>query len=113
MPKESKLSRWHQKILSQLKKLGLAIQEIRKSKHIVVTGILNNEKFRWVTSSTPSTSNAYKRMIADLKRELRRCGVSEIPEFNMKFLSLLNEDEDIWTLIRQIETELSNASEKN
>ena len=113
MPKESKLSRWHQKILSQLKKLGLAIQEIRKSKHIVVTGILNNEKFRWVTSSTPSTSNAYKKMIADLKRELRRCGVSEIPEFSVKFLSFFNDDEDIWTLIRQIETELSNSSDKS
>tara|TARA_B100000963_G_C22540986_1_gene632171 strand:+ start:801 stop:1136 length:336 start_codon:yes stop_codon:yes gene_type:complete len=108
-----RLSRWHQKILNQLKKLGLAIREIRKSKHIVVTGVLNDNHFRWVTSSTPSTTNAYKKMIADLKRELRRCGVSEIPEFNMKFLSLINEDEDVWILIRQIETELSNASEKS
>ena len=45
----------------------------------------------------------------DLKRELRRCGVSEIPEFNMKFLSFFNDDEDIWTLIREIEAELGNA----
>ena len=52
-------------------------------------------------------------MIADLKRELKRCGVSEIPEFSMKFLSFFNEDDDIWTLIRQIETELSNASDKD
>ena len=105
-----RLSRWHQKILNQLRKLGLVIQEIRKSKHIVVTGVLNDNHFRWVTSSTPSTTNAYMKMIADLKRELRRCGVSEIPEFNIKLLSLFNDDEDIWTLIREIETELSNAS---
>lgn len=107
---EAKLTRWHEKILSTLKELGLIVQEIRKSKHIVVKGMLNNENFRWVTSSTPSKNNAYKKMIADLKRELRRCGVSEIPTFNMKFLSAFD-DEDIWTIIENIEFELNNRKD--
>ena len=113
MSKVQKVSRWHQKILLQLKKLGLIAEEIRKSKHIVIKGTINNTNFRWVTSSTPSTSNAYKKMVADLKRELKRCGVTETPDFSMKFLSLFNDEEDIWTLIRQIETELNNASDKS
>ena len=104
----TKLSRWHEKILSILKELGLEITGVRTSKHIVVKGILNNKNFRWVTSSTPSTTDAYKKMIADLKRELRQCGVSKIPEFSLKFLTVLNDDEDIWTIIEHIECELNN-----
>ena len=103
----SKLSRWHKKILNKLEEPGLTTQIIRKSKHVVVTGTLNNKSFRWVTSSTPSTTIAYKKMIGDLKRELKRCGISEIPSFNMKFLTIFNDDTDIWETIRQIETEVN------
>lgn len=106
-----KLSRWHKKILKKLEELGLIIQIIRKSKHVVVTGIINNKNFRWVTSSTPSTTIAYTKMIADLKRELKRCGISEIPSFNMKFLTIYEDDTDIWTIIRQIEREFSSISD--
>ena len=102
----SKLSRWHKKILNKLEELGLTTQIIRKSKHVVVAGTLNNKSFRWVTSSTPSTTIAYKKMIGDLKRELKRCGISEIPSFNMKFLTIFNDDTDIWEIIRQTEREI-------
>ena len=110
---KSKLSRWHNRIISQLGELGLQEASIRKSKHIVVTGKLNNESFRWVTSSTPSRTVAYKQMIADLKRELKRCGLHETQEFSMKFFSFFNDEEDIWNLIRQVEAEFNDVSDKS
>ena len=94
--KYSELSRWHNDVLSTLESVGLEITKVRKNGHVVVKGALNGEQFRWTTSSTPSGKSACRKMIADLRRELRRCGVEEPPRFAMPYLTLIPTSADVW-----------------
>lgn len=100
------LNRWHSEILSLLEKQGLIIHSVRDKKHKVVKGELNGMPFSWVVSTTPSRQLAYKMMLADLKRELRKCGIKNPPEFQMKFLTFKSEIADIYELIENIEREI-------
>ena len=79
---------------------------MRQKKYKVVSGELNGKPFRWGTSTTPSATVAYKRMLADLRRELRKCGVNEIPEFSMKFTQLPSAEKTSWNTIKKIEIEI-------
>ena len=101
-----KLSKWHRDTIKSLKKLGLEIDEVRTKNHIVIKGRLNGVAFTWQTSKTPSSPRAYKDMIADLRRELRRCEIIEPPPFAVKFLTFPDDKEIIWQNIRAIEEEL-------
>jgi len=101
------LNRWHSEILSILtKEEGLMIFSVRGKKHKVVKGELNGNPFRWVVSSTPSQKVAFKMMLADLKRELRKCGIEKPPAFRIKFLSFETGVDDIFELIENIEREI-------
>lgn len=102
------VSRWHNDVLDSLKQVGLDISEVRQNEHIVVKGVLNDRPFRGTSSKTPSKQKAYRDMIADLKRELRRCGVAEPPRFAIRYLTALPEPEDIWEALWAWEAQLSS-----
>lgn len=103
----AKITRWHEDILKILEELGLKEQHVRSKRHIVVTGVLNGRPFSWTTSATPSDRHVCKRQIADLKRELRKCGVEEPPKFAMRFLTLVPVPEDIWETVWATEATLN------
>jgi hypothetical protein len=73
--------------MRELERRGLREYHIRQNGHIVITGRIHDHHFQWVISSTPSDVNAPLRQIADLKRELRRCGASDWCEA-ISFVSL-------------------------
>jgi len=100
------VSRWHNDVLGSLERVGLEVSEIRQNEHIVVKGTLNDRQFRWTSSKTPSKQNAYRGMIADLKRELRRCGIVEPPRFSMRYVTPFAVPEDVWEALWAWEEQL-------
>jgi hypothetical protein len=65
----------------------------------VVAGTLNGERFSWTISTTPSGPQAVKKMIADLRRELRRCHVEEVPQFALLHYTAHDPFEGLWEVI--------------
>lgn len=108
----AKLTRWHENILKTLEDIGLEIQNVKTKKHIVVQGSLHNQPFSWTTSATPSDRHVCKRQIADLKRELRKCGVEEPPQFAIRYVTGIPEPEDVWEEIWSVEAWLDKDIER-
>ncbi|WP_156521085.1 hypothetical protein [Magnetospirillum moscoviense] len=113
MTKFGGLSRWHKETLTLLERLGLEITEVRQNNNIVIKGELNGKPFQWTTAKTPSVQNAPRKMIADLKRSLRGCGVVEMPEFAIKFYTGIPQPSDVWDLVRCWERSLEISSNED
>ena len=82
-----KQNRWVNSIIEKLKELGAEKLEYRHKKHHVIACVLNGEKLRWTVSSTPGSSNSNKKAIAQLRSELRKCGISREASGMVKYMT--------------------------
>jgi hypothetical protein len=99
--------RWAKTIIASLEReLGLNY-EFRKNGHLIFNCELNGHRFRWTLSSTPSDGNTDRIELGNLRRELRKCGVAEPPQFNIRGLTGHTMSESAWGALRNWEDSLS------
>ena len=72
------LPRWPAKVVD---KSGVQVDPPRKNGNIVVHGRLNGRSFVWVVGKTPSDRRANRNAIRELKKQLRQCGMTQMPNF--------------------------------